>query len=194
MSDWTFGAVWTPSSVGNFCLTISIDGIALEEVYRVDVKEAGIPPPPQKPCIKKTQPPNKLRKFVSTNSAGLRIRSHPTLQSEQFGVVEMDGIISFIDEVENDDGVWVRLSTESIRQHCTTGWYPSESWCLQYNQHLGKTLLHPVIEPQAKIMLARIRNSSQSSLDVNDLTIDSDDITVPAGSPMKKVCERYICG
>lgn len=187
MGDLTFGALWTPNSVGNFCLTISIDGISLEEVYRVDVKEAGVPPPPQKPSIKKTQPPNKLRKFVSKNSAGLRIRSHPTLQSEQVGIVKMDGIISFIDEVENDDGVWVRLSTESIRQHCTTGWYPSEAWCLQYNQHLGKTLLHPVIEPQtpqAKVMLARIRNSSQSSLDVNDLTIDSDDIAPPLSNPV----------
>lgn len=194
MGDLTFGALWTPNSVGNFCLTISIDGISLEEVYRVDVKEAGVPPPPQKPSIKKTQPPNKMRKFISKNSAGLRIRSHPTLQSEQVGIVKMDGIISFIDEVENDDGVWVRLSTESIRQHCITGWYPSEAWCLQYNQHLGKTLLHPVIESQtsqaSKIMLARIRNNSQSSLDVNDLTIDSDDIAptmnIPVASPSKK--------
>lgn len=42
----------------------------------------------------------------------------------------------------------MRLSTESIRQHCTSGWFPTEAWCLQYNQHLGKTLLHPIIEPQ----------------------------------------------
>lgn len=99
LGDLTFGGHWTPSSVGNFCITITIDGIALEEVYRVEVKEAGIPPPPQKPSIKKTQPPNKLRRFIAKNSAGLRIRSHPTLQSEQVGIIKMDGIISFIDEV-----------------------------------------------------------------------------------------------
>lgn len=193
MGDLTFGALWIPNSVGNFCLTISIDGISLEDVYRVDVKEAGIPPPPQKPFIKKSQPPNKLRKFISKNSAGLRIRAHPTLQSEQVGIVKMDGIISFIDEVENDDGLWVRLSTESIRQHCNAEWYPTEAWCLQYNQHLGKTLLHPVIEPlitHTKVMLARIANSSQSSLDVNDLTVDSDDnaplLIIPVASPSKK--------
>lgn len=40
----------------------------------------------------------------------------------------------------------MRLSTESIRQHCQPGWYPLEAWCLQYNQHIDKTLLHPVIE------------------------------------------------
>lgn len=40
----------------------------------------------------------------------------------------------------------MRLSTESIRQHCQPGWYPLEAWCLQYNQHIDKTLLHPIIE------------------------------------------------
>lgn len=97
--DLTFGTLWTPNSVGNFCLTVTIDGVALEEVYRVEVKEAGVPPPSQKPTIKKVQPQNKLRKFIAKNSAGLRIRSHPTLQSEQVGIVQMNGIISFIDEV-----------------------------------------------------------------------------------------------
>lgn len=97
--DMTFSALWTPNSVGCFCLTMSIDGVALEEVYRVDVKEAGVPPPPLKTTVPKSQAPNKLRKFVAKNSAGLRIRSHPTLQSEQVGIVKMHGIVSFIDEV-----------------------------------------------------------------------------------------------
>lgn len=146
MSDHTFGALWTPLSVGAFSLTCTIDGVAVEEVYRVEVQDAGNLPPPQPSKIKKGKPQNKLRKFVARYSAGLRIRLHPTLQSEQLGIVKMDGIISFVDEQENDDGIWVRLSTESIRQHCTSTCYPDEAWCLQYNQHLGKTLLHPVVE------------------------------------------------
>ena len=158
--DGTFGVAWTPNTIGNYCLTVTIDGIALEEIYRVEVKDAGIPPPP-KSSNKKILPPNKIRKFITKNSAGLRIRAHPTLQSEQVGIVKMNGIISFIDELENDDGVWVRLSTESIRQHCISGWYPIEAWCLQYNQHIGKTLLHPVIEPlSSKTLLERIRKNS----------------------------------
>lgn len=100
--DGTFGVTWTPNGVGSYCLTVEIDGIALEEVYRVEVKEAGVPPPPQKSNIKKTQPPNKLRKFIAKMSAGLRIRSHPTLQSEQVGIIKMNGVISFIDEVNNE--------------------------------------------------------------------------------------------
>lgn len=146
MENLSYGTVWTPNSIGSFCLVVTIDGVTLEDVHRVEVKEANIPPPPKKMSVKKSQPASKLRKFITKNSAGLRIRSHPTLQSEQVGVLKMGGIISFIDELENDDGIWVRLSTESIRQHCQSGWYPLEAWCLQYNQHIGKTLLHPVIE------------------------------------------------
>lgn len=147
MEDGTFSVHWTPNAVGSYCLTVTIDGILLEEVYRVEVKEGSIPPPAHKRVMKNPNTPNKLRKFYTKNTAGLRIRSHPTLQSEQVGVVKLNGVISFIDEIENDDGVWLRLSTESIRQHCTMGWYPTEAWCLQYNQHLAKTLLHPVVEP-----------------------------------------------
>lgn len=99
LGDYTYGTTWTPSATGHFSLSITIDGVTLEEVYRTEVKETGIPPPPQKMSLEKSQPQNKLRKFRAANSAGLRIRSHPTLQSEQVGIIKMDGIISFIDEV-----------------------------------------------------------------------------------------------
>lgn len=56
-------------------------------------------PPPQKLLTRKSQPQNKLRKFVAKNSAGLRIRSLPTLQSEQVGIVKPGGVISLVDEV-----------------------------------------------------------------------------------------------
>lgn len=69
------------------------------------------------------------------------------------------------------------MSTESIRQHCTTGWYPLEAWCLQYNQHVGKTLLHPVIEPHiAKIVqTSRLRNVSQEN-DTNECPTATDNL------------------
>lgn len=194
LRDGTFGTTWTPNVVGNYCLTVIIDGIALEEVIRVEVKEAGIPPPPQKGIVK-TQPPNKLRKFIAKYSAGLRIRSHPTLQSEQVGIIKLNGIISFIDEIENDDGIWVRLSTQSIRQHCTPGWYPTEAWCLQYNQHLGKTLLHPLIESQTTsktTILERIRRNTNNQDEITEFEAIADEVTqqppptIKTGSPGKK--------
>lgn len=99
LGDYTYGSIWTPNAIGHFSLSITIDGVTLEEVFRTEVKEAGIPPPPQKISLEKSLPQNKLRRFRAANSAGLRIRSHPTLQSEQVGIIKMDGIISFIDEV-----------------------------------------------------------------------------------------------
>lgn len=143
----TFAINWTPATAGLFCLTIIIDGFAMEDVYRVHVKDTGVPPPPEKMTEKNVCVPNKLRQFVAKYSAGLRIRTHPTLQSTQLGIVKMNGIISFIDEVVNDDGKWVRLSTESIRQHVVTTWFPTEAWCLQFNSHLDRTLLFPVNDP-----------------------------------------------
>lgn len=60
----------------------------------------GITPPTQSQTPRKaTHQPNRLRKFVASNSAGLRVRSHPSLQSEQIGVVHVNGTIAFIDEV-----------------------------------------------------------------------------------------------
>lgn len=95
----TYGVFWTPSVPGNYSLTITIDGVCVEEIYRVDVIDAGLPPLSQETTLKKVQPPTKLRKFIAKNSAGLRVRLHPTLQSDQIGIVKLNGIVSYIDEV-----------------------------------------------------------------------------------------------
>lgn len=50
----------------------------------------------------------------------------------------------FSPQYYNDDGVWLRLNVESIMKYCSKSHF--EAWCLQYNQHLGKTLLFPVDE------------------------------------------------
>ena len=42
----------------------------------------------------------RLRKFIARPSAGLRIRVHPTLQSEQVGVLPVEGIVSIVDELQ----------------------------------------------------------------------------------------------
>ncbi|KAK7473506.1 hypothetical protein BaRGS_00035259, partial [Batillaria attramentaria] len=140
-NDGTFTANWTPGCVGYYNIHVVIDGFDAGEPYKVEVKDPpqGAPPPSQN--TKKTHPPNKMRKFVAKFSAGLRVRAHPTLQSEQLGVIRPEGVISFVDEVHNDDGVWLRLSAESMREWC--------SGSGAYNQHLGKTLLAPVEEPRS---------------------------------------------
>ena len=66
---------------------------------------------------------------------------HPTLQSEQVGVLPVEGVVSIVDELQNPDGVWVRIGRDSLAELAPNH---SEGWCLQYNQHLNKTLMVPV--------------------------------------------------
>lgn len=61
----------------------------------------GMQPPTQNVVKKPQHQPSRLRKFVAKNSAGLRIRAHPSLQSEQIGIVLVNDTIAFIDEVCN---------------------------------------------------------------------------------------------
>ncbi len=125
----------------------------------MDVKEPpqGLAPPGQEGSKKSPQAPggglrHRLRKFVARPSAGLRVRVHPTLQSEQIGVLPVGGVVAIADELQNADGLWVRLAPDSLAELATSeppGRQHPEGWCLQYNQHLEKTLLVPVEEPKA---------------------------------------------
>ncbi|GFN82137.1 myc binding protein 2 [Plakobranchus ocellatus] len=147
--DGTYTASWTPGCVGFYNIIMIIDGTQSGTGLKVEVKEPpqGAPPPA---VVKKTQPP-KLRRFVAKYSAGLRVRVSPTLQSEQIGVVPPNCTISFVDSTTNDDGIWLRLSRASLAEYCPSdegGSVGSEGWCLQYNQHLGKTLLVAVETPK----------------------------------------------
>ncbi|XP_053677390.1 E3 ubiquitin-protein ligase highwire [Anopheles nili] len=201
-----YGFVWTPIVAGAYELTLQIDGVPVvvedeEEIYRLEVIDAGgasgggggaggsgasgmLPKmltgekgtPGVGQGLKKVHPPTKLRKFLAKNSAGLRVRLHPTLQSEQIGVVRPNGIVAYGDELENDDGVWVRLTAESIREHCPASWFPVEAWCLQYNQHLGKTLLHPIVDASStKVLLEHTTAKEEPSVVDTAEDIEADD-------------------
>ncbi|XP_077200064.1 E3 ubiquitin-protein ligase MYCBP2 isoform X19 [Paroedura picta] len=146
-NDGTYCANWTPGAVGLYTIHVTIDGIEIDAGLEVKVKDPpkGMIPPGTQLVKPKTEPlPNKVRKFVAKDSAGLRIRSHPSLQSEQIGIVKVNGSITFIDEIHNDDGVWLRLNEETIRKYVPNMNGYTEAWCLSFNQHLGKSLLVPV--------------------------------------------------
>ena len=149
--DGTYSANWTPGNVGWYKLHVSLDGCNLPVSHKVEILE---PPqgklPPTQP-YKRTCPSaeiNRLRQFIAKPSAGLRIRLHPTLQSEQIGIVPVDGTVSIMDELSNSDGIWVRLSVESLNDYCSQPY--AEGWCLQYNQHYEKQLMKPIVEPITK--------------------------------------------
>ncbi|KAF7242031.1 E3 ubiquitin-protein ligase MYCBP2, partial [Varanus komodoensis] len=151
-NDGTYCANWTPGAVGLYTIHVTIDGIEIDAGLEVKVKDPpkGMIPPGTQLVKPKAEPlPNKVRKFVAKDSAGLRIRSHPSLQSEQIGIVKVNGSITFIDEIHNDDGAWLRLNDETIRKYVPNMNGYTEAWCLSFNQHLGKSLLVPVDESRS---------------------------------------------
>ncbi|CAG0913072.1 unnamed protein product [Notodromas monacha] len=154
MSDGSHVATWIPSASCCYAIQVFVDGYLLEGNYSVEVQEV---PPGVNVCnempvtLKHSAIDAKVgiksRRFGVAHSAGLRIRSHPTLQSEQVGVIKKGTIIMIVEELQNKDGTWVRLTHDSLRAHC----HPDimEGWSLQYNQHLGKNLLVPVASVRA---------------------------------------------
>ena len=61
----------------------------------------------------------------------------------------MTGYLSVRVQVHNEDGLWLRLTAESIREFCRPLNGFTEGWALQYNQHIAKTLLVPVTDRTA---------------------------------------------
>jgi len=108
-------------------------------LYKVEVKEPpqGMTPPTQSVVKKAPHQPSRLRKFVAKNSAGLRIRAHPSLQSEQIGIVHVNGTIAFIDEVSAHQFVcsvlviWIRKLRKTRTSHIS-----SESLELTTHHHM----------------------------------------------------------
>ncbi|XP_064413761.1 E3 ubiquitin-protein ligase MYCBP2 isoform X3 [Latimeria chalumnae] len=146
-NDGSYSANWTPGAVGLYTVHVTIDGIEIDAGLEVEVKDPpkGMIPPGTQLVKPKVEPqPSKVRVFVAKDSAGLRIRSHPSLQSEQIGIVKVNGTITFIDEIHNDDGVWLRLNDETVKKYVPNMNGYTEAWCLSFNQHLGKSLLVPV--------------------------------------------------
>uniref|UniRef100_A0A8C9U137 RCR-type E3 ubiquitin transferase n=1 Tax=Scleropages formosus TaxID=113540 RepID=A0A8C9U137_SCLFO len=150
--DGTYIANWTPGTVGLYAIRIAIDCIEIDTGLQVEVKE-----PPKGSGVlsmrsvkSKAEPQlSKVCSFVSKDSAGLRVRSHPSLQSEQIGVVHVHGTIEFTDEIHNDDGVWLRLSEETLKMYVPNVSGCTEAWCLSYNQRLGRSLL--VLDDVSKV-------------------------------------------
>ncbi|XP_023654220.2 E3 ubiquitin-protein ligase MYCBP2 isoform X4 [Paramormyrops kingsleyae] len=145
-TDGTYSANWTPGAVGLYTIHVTIDGIEIDAGLEVEVKDPPkgmIPPGTQMIKLKAEPQPSKTRRFVAKDSAGLRVRSHPSLQSEQIGIVQVNGTITFIDEIRNDDGVWLRLNDETVKKYVPNMNGYTEAWCLSYNQHLGRNLLVP---------------------------------------------------
>ncbi|XP_043104373.1 E3 ubiquitin-protein ligase MYCBP2 isoform X6 [Puntigrus tetrazona] len=169
-TDGTYSANWTPGAVGLYTIHVTIDGIEIDAGLEVEVKDPpkGMIPPGTQMVKPKAEPqPSKVRKFVAKDSAGLRVRSHPSLQSEQIGIVQVNGTITFIDEIHNDDGVWLRLNDETVKKYVPNMNGYTEAWCLSFNQHLGRSLLVPVDEGRSNLDDYGKETSGRPSHDAN---------------------------
>ncbi|OTF69308.1 E3 ubiquitin-protein ligase-like protein, partial [Euroglyphus maynei] len=137
-------ACWTPTSIGSYRVELIVDGEKSENSIIINVdncmddsksnafKDNNVQQIKHLADISNGQNFSRLknarnyplkhliRKFICSDSAGLRIRSLPSLQSEQIGIVSVNGLLTIIDQSENDDGIWVRLSNESIQAYSTS--------------------------------------------------------------------------
>uniref|UniRef100_A0A9J8BNW3 E3 ubiquitin-protein ligase MYCBP2 n=1 Tax=Cyprinus carpio carpio TaxID=630221 RepID=A0A9J8BNW3_CYPCA len=176
-TDGTYSANWTPGAVGLYTIHVTIDGIEIDAGLEVEVKDPpkGMIPPGTQMVKPKAEPqPCKVRKFVAKDSAGLRVRSHPSLQSEQIGIVQVNGTITFIDEIHNDDGVWLRLNDETVKKYVPNMNGYTEAWCLSFNQHLGRSLLVPVDEGRSNLDDYGKETSGHPSHDANVRDLGAD--------------------
>jgi len=191
-NDGTYSANWTPTSAGWYKLNVLIDKVAISTCPTVKVNESsklnlnlassqGLTS--QDSANKKSQ----IRKFIGENSAGLRIRVLPSLQSKQIGVIKPGTCISIVDEVHNDDGVWARLNRESIENFCnSTANRVDEAWCMQYHNQCSKNLLFSIeeLEMASESASECASKTDKSSLDLppsNDTPIEGERRDITSG-------------
>jgi E3 ubiquitin-protein ligase MYCBP2 len=148
--DGTYIAGWIPNSRGSFNVEVSIDGtLAGSSPIEVDVEDAVGGMQVTAPVIAMPVSfPQKLkvRKFVApAKTGGLRIRSQPSLQSEELGVIRPDQKVAFTEEVTNEDGTWIKLTDESIVEYTEKS--HEQAWCLSFHKKLNRQLMVDVEEP-----------------------------------------------
>uniref|UniRef100_A0A8C2AP46 E3 ubiquitin-protein ligase MYCBP2 n=1 Tax=Cyprinus carpio TaxID=7962 RepID=A0A8C2AP46_CYPCA len=174
-TDGTYSANWTPGAVGLYTIHVTIDGIEIGNCFSEFIN-LHIRLPAIFSSVSLSLPFcfSQVRKFVAKDSAGLRVRSHPSLQSEQIGIVQVNGTITFIDEIHNDDGVWLRLNDETVKKYVPNMNGYTEAWCLSFNQHLGRSLLVPVDEGRSNLDDYGKETSGHPSHDANVRDLGAD--------------------
>uniref|UniRef100_A0A915PSJ6 RCR-type E3 ubiquitin transferase n=1 Tax=Setaria digitata TaxID=48799 RepID=A0A915PSJ6_9BILA len=148
-ADGSFSANWVPKHSGTYRIECRLDGFQLAQSYLVEVREGSLFDGSMSPKDTQNRLSRRVAHFSRTRFAycdqkimtkGVRIRASPALNSSQIGVIPRGATISFIEEVENTDGIWIRLTDESCSMYCNTQ-LPAQAWCLQHSSHLGRSFL-----------------------------------------------------
>ncbi|XP_069365103.1 E3 ubiquitin-protein ligase MYCBP2 isoform X3 [Maniola hyperantus] len=145
--DGSYIAVWVPRGSGSYIFRCTLDDVLVSQELKLEVVESGNDDWAAEKWIGATAP-YRLRRFAMEDSAGLRLRTSPSLQAEELGRVPSGAYIAVVEELVNKDGTWVRLSAESA--HTYTEGSAAVAWCLQFHGHLDRTLLVPVDDDDAQ--------------------------------------------
>ncbi|CAG9534611.1 unnamed protein product [Cercopithifilaria johnstoni] len=149
-TDGSFLANWIPKHGGTYRIECRLDGFQLAQSYLVEVRDSNMFGGSVSP---KEGSQNRLSRGVAhfnrtrfafcdqkLMTKGVRIRASPALNSSQIGIIPRGITVSYIEEIKNMDGVWLRLTDEACSIYCDTQ-LPSQGWCLQYSNHLGRSFL-----------------------------------------------------
>lgn len=139
--DGTYTATWIPKQSGYYRVECRIDGISISQIHNVEVQNGQIVN--RKPS-RRTAYLSRARMATvhKEDTQGVRVRTAPSLQAPQTGLLPAGATVFYVDECENADGVWLRLNDESAVTFCTKLSNPLQAWCLQYHVHLRKTLIY----------------------------------------------------
>ncbi|GMT09517.1 hypothetical protein PFISCL1PPCAC_813, partial [Pristionchus fissidentatus] len=137
----THCGTWFPRLPGTFRIECRVDGFQVPHTFTVEVIDRG-----ERASRKSSTRMAQLSKArlasipptVVFNS--VRIRTSPSLIASEMGVVPRGSTVSYIEELENGEGRWVRLTEESVLVHTKTA-TPSQAWCLQYHRALDRVLI-----------------------------------------------------
>ncbi|XP_045784545.1 E3 ubiquitin-protein ligase MYCBP2 [Maniola jurtina] len=149
--DGSYIAVWSPRAFGSYILRCTLDDVPTSQDLKVEVVQSVNDDSAAERWIGATAP-YRLRRFAIEDSAGLRLRTSPSLQAEELGRVPSGAYIAVVEELVNKDGTWVRLSAESAKTY--TEGSAEVAWCLQFHGHLDRTLLVPVDDDDAQEEMA----------------------------------------
>jgi hypothetical protein len=91
------------------------------------IKRMKKPPPSQQAGSKRRLSGPGMYQVVQCGTAGHNVRSKPNMRGTPVGRLSKRSTIEAVEEVENDDGIWLKLSKENVKKYCDTD---VESWTL----------------------------------------------------------------
>lgn len=141
-----FSGSWTPTSAGTYRIECKVDGYDISHTYTVEVndrvnrggkdelKAGGSRRGAQMTIAQTVSVP------FSSDFSGIRMRLGTTLASTCVGVIPRGALVEFIEEIENEDGKWIRLTDETALLYgCSQG--SGQVWCLAYHKPLQRELI-----------------------------------------------------